>query len=170
MKDEQTTFENFGVNIPKVRKKKKVIPPTPSFPMESQEPEIDYEEIKRKSLAKNHLCFGSTTVYLVGEKVLGTGDLRYYDEPLWGKNLMVRDIFHNFHVLRKMLLDSKFTQIGKSYDADIYEYKATKKEIQKRLQEDCNNGHSVYEITETSILDYPFVAEKTMTVEWNTLA
>jgi len=164
---DQKTFEDFGVHIKKPRNiKKKADEPTRVLPMQAVEEEIDYEAEERKKLAELHLCYGSTTVYRVGDKVLGTGDLRYYDEPMQGKKLMVRDIFHNFFVMRKMLLASKYTIVGKSYDDDIYEYKSTKKDVMKRLQEDVNSGHAVFEITDDRIIDYPFVAEKTMTVEW----
>lgn len=168
MKKDQTTFENFGVNIPKVKKKRVVKPtePSPVLPVQSVEEEVDYEAEKRKKLAEYHLCYGSTWVYKVGDKVLGTGDLRYYEDPMQGKNLMVRDIFHNFFVLRKMLLASKNLIVGKDYDAGLYQYKSTKKEVMKKLQQDVNDGHAVYEITEDKIIDFPIVAEGNMIVEW----
>jgi len=158
----QTTFEKFGVSVKKKRKKKekvevKEVITTP------REPEIDYDKIKREKLAKLHLCYGSTHVYKYEGKILGTGDLRCYPD-----GIMVRDIFHNFKVLRKMILKKRTVNyLGKAYDADMYEDKLSKKEmLDKLLREAEEDDKHIYEITEDGILDYHELDPLHIDEEW----
>jgi len=163
----QTTFGDFGVTEKTKRKKKivetvKVIEPT--IPVE---PEIDYDLRKRRTLAGMHLCYGSTWVYKYDDKILGIGDLNYYEDPIMGKKQMYRDIFHNFKVLRKLIANSKYTRVGKDYDDGFYELKTSKKEIEKEFHRERSYGHQIYELTEDGrVLDYYFADMRDVKVAW----
>jgi len=167
----QTTFEKFGVHIKKERKKKIIKPTEPKeiVTLVKKEPEIDYQMREWMKLKELHLHYGSTYVYRYNDKILGTGDLKFYEggSIFNGSECKFREIFKNFFVMRKMLLAKpKLNCIGKSYQADIYENKWTKKEMMEHLHRELGYDKHIYEITEDRILDFEMIDPLHVDKEW----
>jgi len=157
---EQKTFENFGVHIAKEKKRnipieydevdKKRTGDPPPFMREEDKKHWKYpwmgSQAHSESLRRMQLRYGSTTVWREGEKFFGWGDLDHSSK--------VRDIFHNLHRLRDMMLNNPtWVYCGKSYQSDLYnKSKWSKKEKLKEIKELIElYKEPLFEITEDDV-------------------
>ena len=138
-KKSKTRKLNREKMIPKIKRKKTV--QTVQIPI--VKPAYDYDElgvyefVKCMELRDKNLRFGHAEVFKVGEKIIGLGDFDHCNNDYSiVQPFTVKDIIHNILQLAKILREKKsINHVGKDYDEGVYEYKISKKDMEKKFRE-----------------------------------